>query len=704
MSLSPDDVPATMQEAQKRHKAGDPKGAIALYEAALAALPQRADIWYLMAAANCALQRYEHALVAVDRALSLGQAQAAYFLTRGQALHGLQRLSEAVSSFHEAIRLRPEFIEARYSLGMAMHDIGQLQQAMRHFTEVLRVEPRHARASYNLALIEQQSGLKDQAVRHFRQSLEVRPAHADAWYQLGKLLRDEGKLADAASCFGQALNVDADHFNAQLALAMALESMCRLPEAITAYAKAAGLRPGNSSVHNNLGNALVNHCQLREAVDAFQQALKLDPSDARIHSNLLVCLNYDPNITNDATYDEHVKWAQNHALPVAHDGATPANDANPERRLKVGFVSPGMDAGAVQYFLAPLLANISTEAFELFAYLTQAPRQSLNLQFKQLRSRFTKWCDVSHMTPLEAAEQIRADSIDILVDLSGHTPGHGLLTFALKPAPVQVTWLDYFNTTGLSAMDYLVSDATHTPEIFGQKFTEQLVRLPHSRLCYAPPAYAPAVAAAPSQRNRHITFGCFNRLSKLTPQAIALWSKLLQAIPDARLILKSNSLNDPSSWPECHGWFQQHGIDPARIELRPASPHPQMLAEYGDIDIALDPFPYNGGLTTCEALWMGVPVIALLGDRMIARQSAALLTAAGLKQFIANDRTQYIDIAKAWAADPVRLAQLRKTLRTQIASSPLCDGKQFAHDMEHLYRTIWKKWCADMLSNNSQHP
>ena len=360
---------------------------------------------------------------------------------------------------------------------------------------------------------------------------------------------------------------------------------------------------------------------------AYRQALRLRPDDARIHSNLLVCLNYNPNFSNAEIFAEHLEWGRRHAQSPATERKAHENIPDPGRKLRIGYVSPSFGVGAVKYFLQPLLVNHSPMEFETYAYATlKLPPETT----RRTQEATTHWREADALDSLALAELIRSDSVDILVDLSGHTPGHSLLTFAQKPAPIQVSWLDYFNTSGLSEMDYLISDAVHTPPETSRQFTESLALLQHCRLCYSPPEYAPEVTPSPYAQNGYATFGCFNRLSKVTPDVVALWCKLLHSMPQARLVLKSHSLSDPASWPEYHGWFTRHGIDPQRVELRPGSPHPQMLAEYGDIDIALDPFPYNGGLTTCEALWMGVPVIAMAGGRMIARQSASLLTAAGL--------------------------------------------------------------------------
>ncbi len=653
-----------------------------------------------MAAMACSqLGKFDEAMAAVERALQMDTSQPIYYLTRGHIQQGLGRNMDAAESFREALRRKPELAEAQHSLGIALQDMGHSQEAAASFRAALAINPRHARACFNLAVLNHRQGRYDEAIAGYRQAVALRPEYAEASFRLGILLSECGRFADAAECLRQALAHRPDHFESHFNLGICLERLCQLPAAISAYQAAIKLRPDAANVFNCLGNALVNFCHLDEALEALRNAVRLRPDDAQIHSNLLVCLNYHPACSNAEIFLEHLEWARRHASHPVAESRHHDNFSDPGRRLRVAYVSPSFGRGAVQYFLGPLLKQHCQTELEVFAYSTSS------LPLDAYRGRDVSsvhWREVEGLDAAALGQQIRADAIDILVDLSGHTPGHRLLTFARRPAPVQISWLDYFNTTGLGEMDYLISDLVHTPPDGSQQFSEQLAFMPDCRLCYEPPIYAPEVAIAPISKNGYITFGCFNRLSKLTSQCIELWCQLLHAIPDAKLVLKSHSLNDPTSWGEYHGRFARHGIDPQRIELRAASNHQQMLGEYGDIDIALDPFPYNGGLTTCEALWMGVPVIALIGDRMIARQSAALLSAAGLKQFIANSPEEYIGIAKGWATDPDRLVQLRQTLRRQVADSPLCDGQKFARNMERLYREMWRRWCAGVPISNLQ--
>ena len=296
--------------------------------------------------------------------------------------------------------------------------------------------------------------------------------------------------------------------------------------------------------------------------------------------------------------------------------------------------------------------------------------------------------DVGSDDDAALAARISADGIDILIDLAGHAPGNRLRAIARKPAPIVVTWLDYFDTTGLDCVDFLIADSVSVPATTSQRFTETVLRVEPSRLCYAPPAYAPVPTTPPVLRNGFITFGSFNRLAKLAEPVVDLWARLLHAASGSRLLLKSAAFNHPTTSTMFAKRFTQRGIGESRLELRGSSPHAEMLAAYGDIDIALDPFPYNGGLTTCEALWMGVPVVALDGDSMISRQSAALLRAAACGDWVAQTQDEWLGIATGLSSQIDRLCEARRSLRSTVASSPLVDGFRFAKRFEALLESM----------------
>jgi len=314
----------------------------------------------------------------------------------------------------------------------------------------------------------------------------------------------------------------------------------------------------------------------------------------------------------------------------------------------------------------------------------------------RLRGAADHWSQIFGLSDPEAAALILRDAIDILVDLSGHTAKNRLPLFALRPAPVQVSWLGYFGTTGLDSMDYLVMDKWAAPPGEEQWCAEAVARLPHGRFCYAPPDYAPEPADPPTLTRGYVTFGSFNNVTKIGPDVVNLWAAVLQAAPRSRLVIKWKSLDEPDARRRLAEAFVAAGVDPGRLELRGFSPHAEMLAQYGEIDIALDPFPFGGGLTSCEALWMGVPVLTLPGDRPASRQTIGFLETLGLSNWVATSPADYVSRAAAFASDPIRLREQRRSIRPRMAASPLCNGVLFARDLEAAYRQMWRRWTAGL--------
>jgi protein O-GlcNAc transferase len=454
-----------------------------------------------------------------------------------------------------------------------------------------------------------------------------------------------------------------------------LQAAGRLLDAIDAYRASLASDDSQADKWNDLGNALANAAMLPEAHDAYREALKRNPAYHQVESNLLINLHYDPSIIPEEMFAAHRAWAARHASGIVAN--PPARRTlGPSDRIRVGFMSPALRSGPTGAYLAPLLEHLDPARFVTFCYRTAGSEDETTARLKRAAYAWRD-CIADDDAALDA--RIRGDRLDILVDLAGHTPGGRLLVLARKPAPVIATWLDYFDTTGLDAVDYLVGDPVSTPAGGRQKFSEKVVLLDPCRFCYAPPPYAPEVAPAPLLRNGYVTFGSFNRLSKLAPPVIALWAKVLAAVPGSRLILKNGALADERMRERVAALFASEGIGEERLTMRSHSPHAQMLAEYGDIDIALDPFPFNGGLTTCEALWMGVPVLCVTGTSMIARQGDSLLGAASMGQWAAGNPVAAVEKARQMAGAKERLVEARGQQRQALARSALVDGRRFAH-------------------------
>jgi predicted O-linked N-acetylglucosamine transferase (SPINDLY family) len=445
-----------------------------------------------------------------------------------------------------------------------------------------------------------------------------------------------------------------------------------------------------AEVHYNLGTVFQDQCLLADAVACYRRVLELKPDHTVAHSNLLMNIQYDAAITPEDLLRESTAWekAQLAGTRVMH---RPQNDPDPARRLRIGYVSGDLRRHPVGYFLDGVLACHDPEQFRVHCYANQSFGDDLT---ERLRANSARWQAIFGKPDEEVAEMIRADGIDILVDLAGHTARNRLTVFGIKPAPVQATWAGYVGTTGLSAMDYLISDNRETPEGTDHWYVESIMRLPDCYVCYAPPDYAPPVAPLPAARNGFITFGCFNNLAKINPEVIGLWTELLRNLPDARLLMVTKALGDPRISRRYRDAFDAGGVG-GSVDFSGMVPHRELLERYGDVDVALDPFPYSGGLTTLESLWMGVPVVTLGGERFASRHTLSHLAAAGLHELIADDRAAYVAKAVSLAGDLPRLQELRLSMRDRLAASPLCDAPRFTRNLEQAYRSMWRKWCLE---------
>lgn len=494
------------------------------------------------------------------------------------------------------------------------------------------------------------------------------PNWPNALHLQGLALRALGREDDAIAALRAAAEGAVVHKPAHRPLARLLHGRAMVGDALTHYRAALAHDDRDPDLWNEYGVALTDAGDLDAAREAYRKALARKPDYAEVESNLLVNLHYDPSIGAQVMFDAHRDWARRHAQGLPRVAIAPRSGALP----RVGFLSPAFTAGPTATFLAPLLEH-----------LTGFDRVGYNVGRQDAASRvLADRCDAFHelwmATDEDVARRIADDGIDVLVDLAGHTPGGRPRVLARKPAPRIATWLDYFDTTGLEAVDVLLADDISVPEGGAQRFTERVVSLGPARLCYGPPQGAPAVGPTPALARGHVTFGSFNRLSKIPPPVIEAWAAVLLAVPGSRLVVKNNALQDAAMRDRLAAAFARRGIAGDRLDLRGPSPHAAMLAEYGDIDISLDTFPYNGGLTTCEALWMGVPVVTVLGEAMISRQSAALLHAAGLDDDVATDAGGYVVRAATLARDPRALAARRKAQRERLRASPLLDGAGFA--------------------------
>jgi predicted O-linked N-acetylglucosamine transferase (SPINDLY family) len=610
---------------------------------------------------------------------------------QGLVLAQQGRLDDAKAQFLQALALDPGSVDVRNNLGCVAFLQRRYDEAVAYYEAVVHDAPEHVDAHSNLGAALLKQGHTEQAILHAREALRLRPDLAAAYTHLANALRESGQEQEADGYYEQALRLRPDDPSAQANQGAVLLRRGKIDDAAAHFRQALRLKPDFADAQNSLGNVYREQMQTPEAIACYRRALELAPHSTVLHSNLIHMLNFDPAYDAAALFAEHLQWARQRAEPLAA-GVEPIEvDRTPDRRLRIGYVSPNFREQAINFFVEPILQSHDHAQFEFVCYSDAAHADATT---ERLRGYADGWHDTHRLTDEQLAQLIRQDQVDILVDLAGHTPQNRMLVFARKPAPVQVTYLGYQNTTGMSVMDYrLTDDYADPPGTTDEYYTEQLIRLPKSFFCYRPSPDSPPVTLLPATASGHITFGAFNNPAKITPEAIATWSQILSSVPESRLLLlvaDSEGRNDYAL-----EQFQQHGIDASRLEFVSRRPQPEYLALYQRVDIALDTFPFNGLTTTCDALWMGVPVVTLSGSTYASRFGACALIALKMKALVAQTPAQYVKIAVRLASEPKKLADVRAALRKRFADSSLVDAQGFTRSLEAAYRSMWRSFCRD---------
>ncbi|MEI7606595.1 MAG: tetratricopeptide repeat protein [Rhodospirillaceae bacterium] len=597
---------------------------------------------------------------------------------------------EAEALFGQALALRPDYADAHQNLGMFWRGRGEHALAAASFEQALRFRPGDPLLLFNLGAVWGAQGQNCEAIACFRLALEARPADPDILFSLSVALSNEGEQEEAAAICARALGHAPGYAAGFLHLGNIMRSLGRLARAIDAYRSAIVLQPDCVDAVFYLGLTLHAFNRFEVAIRQFEHVLILRPDRVDVRDSLLMTLSYTADCPIGRLLAEHRRYERMHTPPLPI--GIFANSRDPERRLRVGYVSDELCEHFAGYFVEPLVLAHDRRAVETFCY-SGTPRH--DAATGRLREICDGWRDTAGLGDEAMAALIRDDSIDILVDLSGHAAPNRLPVFARKPAPVQMSWLGYPATTGLSAMDYRLVDAVTDPDGEADRaVTEALVRVRTGFLCFRPPA-ASDVRDSPVMEMGRIRFGSFNALSKITPRVIALWAALLLRVPRATLTLKDWRLHYAEVRRHVEAEFASHGVVSDRLELLHWTPDlDSHLEAFHRLDVALDPFPYNGTTTTCEALWMGVPVVTLRGDRHAGRVGASLLTRVGLEELVAADEETYLMIAASLACDPGRLERLRRGMRERLRASSLCDADTFAHHVETAYRIMWRRWCG----------
>lgn len=608
-------------------------------------------------------------------------------VTKLRQLLDQKRYAETERTGQSMVLKYPNAVAGWKALSVAQYHLGHLEQA-RHATEkLIELLPKEAAGYSRLGALLILQGHTDAAERHLRQALAIDPKHLDAYNNLGYVLSHQGRIEEAATLYQRAIEINPSAANAHASLGVIRLEQFDFRNAENSLRKALSLDPDNETALVALNTVLNELGLLDEAIQIAKRTIGKYPDNTAIYSKLLFVLNY---LTTSHSKEAH-EYALRYGKLVSRKAGKPYTQwhCNPApTKLRIGFVSADLRNHPVGYFLEGLLRNLDPTRVELVAYSNRPVWKTTELT-DTLRPYFAEWKQIDHLDDVDAAAQIHADGIHILIDLAGHTGANRLPTFAYKPAPVQATWLGYFATTGVTEIDWLIGDPNVCPTTEEHHFTEKIWRLPETYLCFTPPNYNVEVGSLPALANGYVTFGCFNNIGKYTDAVIALWSDILKRIPNARLLLKAKQFNDDAMLAQMRTRFAAHGITDTQLLLEGPASRVDYFNAYNRIDINLDPFPYPGGTTSVEALWMGVPVLTLRGNRMLSHAGENIMTNLGLPEWIAVDEVDYANKAVAFAADLATLSVLRGSLRQRALTSPMFDAPRFAR---HFETAVWDMW------------
>ena len=600
------------------------------------------------------------------------------------------RLNEAEVLCRRALAAEPEHVAALHRLGMVLCRSGRAGDAVPVFQRLVELRPDVPGFRCNLAGALGSAGDEPAAIGHLLRAAEIDPGIAEVHHNLGVAFEHLGRLQEAALAHRRALTLRADYAEAHNHLGNVLRKLGRVAEAAECHGRALALRPDYAKAYNSLGAALAEQGDQPRAVACHRRAVELDGRNPTAHSALLYTMHYDAGATGNTLLLEARRWAERHG----RRGAIPAHDnvPEPERRLRVGYVSPDFHEHPVPRLIGPALRQHDRSQFQVFCYSSGTHRDRVT---ERVRGTADVWREVSNLGDDAVAALIRSDGIDILVDLAGHWAGNRMTLFASKPSPVQ-TQILYPGTTGLNAVDWRITDPWSDPpaETDGH-YAERLVRLPRCAWCYEPDENSPPVVPPPALAAGFVTFGCLNNPVKVTDQCLRLWGRVLENVRGSRLLLLSAEGREDRM---LLARLDRLGIDPARISPVRRQSRDRYLELFNHIDIALDPFPYNGETTTCDGLWMGVPHVALAGERCSARRGVSHLCNLGLNQLVGASEEAYVHTAAVLAADLPKLAELRQGLRERMARSPLMDYARYTANLEAAYRQMWRDWCAGRLT------
>ena len=607
-----------------------------------------------------------------------------------------QRYDHALERYKEVLEQFPDDVEALTGAALCLVHLGRQDEALPLLVSLETYMPDSDQLQFMLLEAELQSGFQEQAEERLRNMVIRFPANVKAQIRLGRLHLDRSEYQDANRYLTSALELEPDNVEALSYMGLMMIRFCQYDNAVTALERAYAKEPENVLVLNNLGRASKVMGRHEDAIKWYRKGLEVEPGNLSIISNYLLLLNYCHGLEPAFVAAEHFRLASRYLNNESPDPIELQVSLITDK-LRIGYISGDLHTHSVSYFLEPVLQHHDYQRFEVFCYSTGVTKDATT---RRLESLPCYWREMTAVHPKRLAEQIRKDRIDILIDLTGHTGDNRLSVFAARSAPVQVSWIGYPHTSGLRQMDYYLTDALcDPPGMTDHLYSESLWRLPRIFCCYLPPMEFPVISCAPFLSNGSITFGSFNNFAKVTRQQIKLWGQILRQVSGSRLYLKSLSLGDVSVKQDVLARFAEEGIAAERIILKVVTSTPlEHLQEYAQVDIAFDTFPYHGTTTTCEALWMGTPVITLAGNTHVSRVGVSLLRNVGCEELVAASPEDYVAKSVALAQSPQRLINLRENLRAMMADSPLMDAVGVTHELEEAFSVMADKVCRTRTS------
>lgn len=684
----PDHAPAQNNLGNIHAQRGERAQAAACFRQALAIQPDFVEARYNLGLCLRETADLQGAIDCFQQVLLINPHTFPAHVNLGLTLENVGELEQAISSYQQALALNTQSFETCFLLGNCLRKTGKLDEAITRYQQALRLRPDYVDAIVNLGLALGSRGDIEQAIACYRRAISLRPQSFAAHYNLGVCLRETKNITEAISCCRQAIALDPKSPAAYHNLSVCLRDTGDFDEAIACSRQAIALDPKSIDTFINLGNILQIRGKINQAVACFQQALSIAPHHPELYGIFLLSSLYLPHLTHEEIFADACSYGR-HMDAIFGQERMESRKKSPRQPLRVGLVSADLRSHPVGIFLEQVLLNLDPNTIQLYAYANQTTNDEVSTR---LQDYFHTWHNVETLSDQELVQHIIDEKIDILVDLSGHTKGNRLSVFARKPVPIQVSWLGYANTTGLGTMDYILADSITVPEDEEQFYTEKVWRLPETYLCFTPPDLDIEIGSLPALKTGALTFGCCNNPTKINNSVIDCWSAILHALPEATFFFKYAAFKDHATRKRIEEGFGLHGIDPARLIFEDWSPRDEYLASYRKIDFALDPFPFPGGTTTCEALWMGIPTLTLAVKRgIVGHNGELIMKSVGLVDWVADSVEEYIAKAIAFTQNKEILANLRSTLRQGLLASPLCDAPRFARHLETAFQEMQLK-------------